>query len=172
MVEINLLPWRDYLSVFERKQLLRFILVALLAAIMAVAGTHMLFAQLLSDLQIKKTELDQVLSQHAPLQAGYVPAGGNVTGQVVALYAALAHLQPSSVCFTEITHKQNITSFAGRARSAADLTDYLLHWNAAALFTELQIEQLQRDSAYVVTFRFRGLSGEEGGGGEHQDGPL
>ncbi len=170
MVEINLLPWRDYLSVYERKQLLRFILVPLLMAVMAVAATHMLFAQLLSALQIKKTELDQSLGQYTQLQTPYVPVNANITGQIAALFAALTKPQPSSVCFTEITHKQNATIFAGRARSAADLTDYLLHWNAASLFTELQIEQLQRDSAYVVKFRFRGLSAETSG--EHQDEPL
>jgi len=188
MVEINLLPWRDYVLVYQRKQLKKILLTAVLSAVFLVAAMHLLCSRQLHGLQIRKTQLDQDLSQYAAqqqLRASMRLLHTEEAGQSRSrddtaagkLFVELGKSRLSGVCFTEIVRDRNSILFAGQTRSAADLTDFLVNWNAAALFSELQIDQLQLQKSHLMQFRFRGFEGsylprQAASNGEHPENAI
>ncbi|MBV9575788.1 MAG: hypothetical protein JO149_04115 [Gammaproteobacteria bacterium] len=157
---MNLLPWREREKTYQTKVIKQFFLLT---------GTTIFFFLWLMHWIIAKNH-ERLLNEVAQLQEEltyYSPSHPEKTAVMTTLSSALIHHQKVSkdfllalgkkaanpICFTEISHHENHVTFIGKARSLMDLTDYLLNWQPAYLFSEIKIHQLQQ-AAEGVQFSF------------------
>lgn len=159
MVMINLLPWRTLLHEYQVRQTKQILASAFGMTLALVVVLHLALSIALD----KTNEQVQILRQEVRRLAQWqrLSSPGKSTKQVVyndrqlawRFLAALSQHQNDSVCFTEVSRLENKILLTGSARSAFELTDYLRHWHAAHLFSEIKIEQLEWQPNN--TFRFR-----------------
>jgi hypothetical protein len=158
MVEINLLPWRHYARVYETRQIKKMMAAVAVLAVLTLAAVHWLLSMRQHSLRLHALALEQELAplrkqSHASQSPRNRESHAILPGQ---FFRALGQMPQSPVCFTDISREQGAFIFAGQTRSAADLTDFLVHWKLADEFSLLHIEQM-RQSGALLRFRFRGM---------------
>jgi Tfp pilus assembly protein PilN len=158
MVEINLLPWRHYVRVYEVRQIKKMMAAFAVLAVLTLAAVHLLLSMRQQSLYHHALALEQKLTPlrkqlHVSQSLRNKGSHAIFPGQ---FFRALGQMPQSPVCFTDISSEQGMFIFAGQTRSAADLTDFLVHWKLADAFYLLRIEQMRQNGA-LLRFRFRGM---------------
>ncbi len=165
MVEINLLPWREYRHAYQVKRLKQILVSTITIALIFVCILHFLLMNLLQrettrlsiiqaelqrfstwktdeDLIRDSNRIDKQASQHI--------------AQTNKLFQMLASKWQENVCFTELVQDKNTVLFTGYAETTEEFTEFIKHWNVSHLFTALNIESLQyQENAHAVQFHFR-----------------
>lgn len=161
MVDINLLPWRQEQHQFHQRMIKRFIAASFaIAMIVVVSSYSWLNGQVenvssqLIQLEKKQEELTKgkALPQlsdenkHALLLARHALAEK--------LFVSLVTSAIGEVCLQSVASQKNYFLFIGRTRSAADLMSFLRSWQGVALFSDIEIEQLEEKASSPMLFRF------------------
>jgi hypothetical protein len=160
MVEINLLPWRDYTRDYENKVMKKTLLTTLLLTALILVGIHHILSKREAALQ---AHLDMLQKQPQQLQWQSVkPVKTSrplheLHPEITILFEELKKMRANEVCFTDIIRNNNMTLFMGKAYSAADLTNYLKNWRAAYLFSQININQLEQKNGAITQFRFEAM---------------
>lgn len=85
-----------------------------------------------------------------------VSAYSNATGE---LFEKLSEVPRHALCLLEITRTYDETLIVGRMRDEMDLTAFLRAWPGAALFSEMKIEQIEKNEATADWhFRLRAIA--------------
>ena len=163
MVEINLLPWRQLQYDYQLKMLKIMIGSVVAIVLMIVGARYVFFAYQIDETTARVDTLQhqiEQLSKQKENKDQYTEADKIKTLQfndatIKSLFVQLGLPYDHEVCFTSITRHKNKLSFVGRTRSPADLTNFLRAWQAANLFTDLQIERLERDAKPNMFFHFQ-----------------
>ncbi len=138
---INLLPWRQHLRLQQEKITKQIIFIAIGMTLAMVIAAHYTMSEMIDRVQTQVFELKKlqpvVQNDHATPQ---VERGQQRTKN---LFIEVMKRHHYEVCFTEIARERNIVDFSGSAKTAAELTEFLIHWQAAYLFSEIKIDKLQ-----------------------------
>ncbi|HLB42827.1 MAG TPA: PilN domain-containing protein [Gammaproteobacteria bacterium] len=169
MVVINLLPWREYNRRYENKITNIILLASITLTILIVMVIHVYLSQELKKLenavdalrqQIKKHhDLDRVVYQQKESALAFKKLTNhfeNYYNGTRNLFNELEQYYPQKLCFTEIHRHQNTVRFFGYVYSMTDLADFLMRWHAIYLFTEIKIEQIDRNKEDRIQFYFKG----------------
>lgn len=161
MVEINLLPWRDYSARYQKKQMQ--ILFALIFLV-GVMCWLVMFASLSwqeKKVRVRIATLKQSISHYGLPSATVIKPGFhfllNQRKKTIKLFHELAYLDEKNVCFTKMIRNKNKIYFSGQAHSAVELTYFLTHWQAGKLFSEVKIEQIEQQKNKPLQFRIQAL---------------
>lgn len=156
MVNINLLPWRDYELEYQKRNLFKisFMIIGL-AALMGFS-IHMVISRQEIAMQNRVALINQKLNDYReqnqiadkPVSLIQNRPYGKIFFESKTMYQAM-------VCFTDIEKMNKTISFAGKARSLTGLTEFLLQWEAAYLFSEIQIKLIEQQENGLVKFGFQ-----------------
>lgn len=169
MVTINLLPWRESARMYEKKILKQYLMIAIFAAIFSMIFLRFTLSLREKVLQKNMVELKREVDEMMNLQ-GKMPQKDSKRklkkwlsyhDDTQKLLIEIGKKSAADVCFKEIMRNKNTLFFTGRARSAADFTRFLQHWNAAYLFSEIKIKQIQQHADGFVQFDFEALLGQQ-----------
>lgn len=168
MVEINLLPWREYTRLYQAKQMKKILFLTLTLCVIPVTGMVLVLTWHEKQLHARITELKKETGRYAvqkPLPAKQDRLDEAKTSKkyldrqaaTQKFFGELASISAANLCFTSVTRVMNKITFSGNARSAVDLTDFLTHWQAASFFSEIKIEQIEQQGHAFMRFRFQAL---------------
>ena len=162
MVTINLLPWRDYTRIYSRAQFKKMLVISLIIVSMLLMSTKFFLAKQEQELQLRITQLQQEIKKYTiqPIKKRAEPdAFLNIKSQrlVKNLLAELISTHKTQVRFASIERRNNSVSFSGKARSAADLTEFLSQWKAAGLFAQINIQSIEQKENSWIDFSFQAI---------------
>ena len=168
MVTINLLPWPEYIRVYQAARIKKLLLGAAVAAFSMVLCMHFYMSRQLHAKQNEIAKLEEEIDKFSNVEPFFSPKNADLNAgkdresreinhkKTQKLFTELGKMIIGKVCFTEIVREKNTIIFSGRAETAADFTLFLTHWKAASLFSEIKIEQLQYQPAHQqMHFRFQ-----------------
>lgn len=156
MVSINLYPWREPLRLYQKRVLKRMLVGFFILSLM-ICG--IVYGLLLRKEYLARLEIDRIqqeLEHYAALQARLDSAANHgmainalralldEQAQTAMFFATLGSAFDSDVCFKSISRTKNKMVLSGYTRSAADLSAFLHDWQAAALFSEIKIEEMEQ----------------------------
>ncbi|OGT35575.1 MAG: hypothetical protein A3F11_00085 [Gammaproteobacteria bacterium RIFCSPHIGHO2_12_FULL_37_14] len=170
MVEINLFPWREHKQLYEKKIIKQFFSIALSFSMVIIIAIHFHLSHRLNDNKSHITILQNQLAQYERLgrliqrdeetntmQQQFIKSFLNYQKNTAQLFNILTDNPPFPVCFSNISRHQHSIIFNGYVRSTADLADFLIHWQAAELFSEVKVERLKRSSSGPINFSFKAI---------------
>lgn len=174
MVEINLLPWRDARRRHQTKKIKVIFALSVMSSLCILVFFYSYLVKQTALVQAQVVKLKQQLAYDERQKirrvnktvVSVVDPAKVVLGRHVSTMQLLADMggkQDVDICFTKMERISHHISFSGYARSMADVSDFLRHWKAGALFAEIKIEQLQQQQNDLVLFRFHAQ--EKGMGG-------
>ncbi len=167
MVEINLLPWRDNLRHYQLTVLRRSFLVAIFLGIGLCALIHIFLAYEINKLTLQNALLKQHWQQLTArkMNLQFVAHRDFVLNQLFdnskqyflnnqQFFSELENIAPE-ICLTRIERHNNLIDFFGKARSIADLSNFLLHWPKRYLFSQIKIIEIkhQGDGSVAMVLR-------------------
>jgi Tfp pilus assembly protein PilN len=169
MVTINLLPWREYERVYQLKEVKKCLAIVILLVMMVIILMHVIFSKREAEMRVsvaakkeklthyyQSTDLNRV-SHASSASVNSIMQLQNHHAFIRQLFVELGKSNVSEVCFTEIEHTNHSISFIGKARSATNLTEFLRHWTAASLFTEIRINTIEQQEDGLVRFGFQAV---------------
>lgn len=166
MVEVNLLPWRDYTRAYQRKQIKVILFLTVVLSVLPLMGAFIFLSQQEKKRHLHVLQLKQEVARYGKTRmlpkAGALRRGENkkiISQQhrTQQLFHALAFIKEENLCFTNMTRVKETIVFTGIARSALDLTLFLTHWRGVSLFSEVKIEQIEQQKNQV-RFHLRAVS--------------
>lgn len=162
MVEVNLLPWREYQKMYEKKVLHACLIGALVVSALILLPTHFWLQIELQHHDKKTARLKEQVQLHfgaelTKLAPNYMSASALAYDHAtqVLLHDIASHHDVAQACFTTISRTANHIQFTGNTRSAADLALFLKSWAGAKAFSEIMIDELKQtadESALQFTF--------------------
>lgn len=169
MVTINLLPWREAKRIYQFYQLKKLLIIISSVSILMIVSIHLLLLQQQALLQARIDALREQTHQLARLQPMLQDTlSGSAREallqqlmnhqQAVLLFKAIREQASEAICLTAITRQGEGFTFSGTAQSMTDLKIFLLKWDAAKLFTEIRIEQLEQQINRKINFRLRAIA--------------
>lgn len=150
MVNINLLPWREYEQEYQKWVLYKifFLIVALIAII--IFSAHIIISQwevaAKNRVALVNQKLNQFIAKPAQLSHPSIRNKSLVENK---------RMSQDVVCFTGIERVDKTFSFTGEARSLTDLTEFFRQWHAAYFFAEIQIKLIEQQKNGLVKFGFQ-----------------
>lgn len=161
MVEINLLPWRDYTQAHQKKIMKKILLATLLVTLIFLVSLHQVLSSrenaLEARMHILQQQMQELQAQSIKQQQKTPQALPKRLFAITPLLDELIKMNADDVCFTDIIHHNKNTTFIGKTQTAAALTDYLKKWRAAFLFSHVKINQLEKKNNTIFDFRFEAL---------------
>jgi hypothetical protein len=154
MVEINLLPWRNYLRSYQKKMIKKIMMITLIMALIGIAIFHQILSIQEKILEARIDDLQNKLADRNSLPKPEKVSLPKPPYELILLLRELKNMPHSSLCFTSITRHHNITAFKGKAHSIINFTDYLKNWTAAFLFSYIKIQQLDAKDKSLINFHF------------------
>lgn len=166
MVTINLLPWRERAQIYQReitkKVLLSTIFLALLVILMAYIGLLWLEKKANKEIYVLKNEIQnfanikKTMEQQEKMNSkkGFIRDLYRYQEATRKLFAILEDKTEYEVCFTGILRKNNMMTFSGHASTALELTEFIKHWKATRLFSEIKVDVLEQTESHDMQFRF------------------
>lgn len=166
MVNINLLPWRDYLKTYQRKKIIQILLMTLLLIFLLFYCVRSIIDFEFERLLLMKLSLKQKFAQqtsnlnyknhkHQPiLTHSMIEAARASLVNTENLMNYLGHHPISGVCFKQIARVETTLMFVGYANSVADLTEYLLALRKTQLFLTLKMDVMKQQGNGVISFKF------------------
>lgn len=163
MVMINLLPWREGARLYHNKVIKKMLLAAIFLALSMLSGVHWVLSckekQIDDHVMRLRSELKRYeLQKKAEVRPTFIKELRHVQSLTNKVFLELGKVQSTGVCFTKISRLKNTIAFSGQASSAAELTDYLSNWNAAYLFSEIKIVQLEQQENQPIKFLFHAVN--------------
>ena len=161
MITINLLSWRET-KLARKQKLISYLLMSVtIIAVCAFCFCHFLLRHINQYLMKKITRLELKLSEYEQLKVNHSIRKKSTNQNGIADIALakkifLPTYNQRNVCFTEINYRDNLIQFLGLAPSAMTLTDFLLNWNHARWFSQLQLENIQQTNDALLKFQFNG----------------
>lgn len=161
MVEINLLPWREFKKAYEKKITRLYILSGLLIGLLVTMPAHFFLGYQIKLSTNKTYQLQEKLQRYfqshpAPILAHYITQSildyGNTTQK---FFLELSHSYQEQACFTEIVRHDNVIQMTGLTPSPIDLTEFLKNWHLGKLFSQIKIDSLQPSSMDLWQFRLQ-----------------
>jgi len=167
---INLFPWRERQQVYERNRLRQIIFSVLTVTLLLLIAAHFLLFMYEQKIEKQVTQCRaelQRLRKERKLQVSDVqrPVSKSVLEKVLIyradtqrVIAGMGKQHQYHVCFTAMTRANNIITITGNARSAAELTEFLKHWETASQFAEIRIDQLElQPETQLMLFRLQAI---------------
>lgn len=159
MVDINLLPWRDA-ACRQQHERVKFLMTAAAALTLCLAAAaHIIMSGKADRLtqDVARLEQERGNTGAVPAQSAAAQSDMQTAARIGKVFAALGRRPAHGVCFTKIAvNSVNDMELEGMTSSSADLAGFLLDWDAAAYFAEIQIERLQH-AGQAMQFRLRGM---------------
>lgn len=165
---MNLLPWREYERVYQRKLLKRILFITCLLALASLLAIHVCLSREEHRARIRlaviEDELNKFRRDFFPVPHVIKSGGAAVTIPGLLLdqrgfnrlfFSGLGEMEPAGICFMKIQRVNNVTRFQGQADSSADLTAFLLHWRMSGLFSEIHINSLEQERNGRMRFIFQ-----------------
>lgn len=164
MVIINLLPWRDELRIYRRKNILKILLFTFLWDAFFVIFllyylsyelekleiiNHTLQAQLKSKERVLTQEQKQNQKQgQAIFEPEIIPpsvmdADNNDRKATRNILISLGVIKHTHVCFQQIMRKKHHYFFGGYTDSLADLLELIKAWQEAQLFSSIFVNKIE-----------------------------
>lgn len=153
MVDFNLHPWRKQERLRENKIIKKYMSIGILIALSIWLLTHYHFVNYKRQTLSRIKSLEKKLSQNAFKTIS--PTAAKQDFFIQKLVPALSFFSAYSVCFTEIKQTENAIEFYGLASSSKEFREFLLKWKAAALFSSIEIQTMERQ-ANGLRFIFQG----------------
>lgn len=158
MVSFNLYPaWRVAEQAYRNKIVKRVFSLAVILPLLLLLSLHFYLQQTQSQLSeqvnswMEREEADQAVSSRS------LPLGVNQLVLLQKLLLALSQSPDGQVCLLAMHDTPEAISFSGTARTVTDLNNYLRKWQAATLFSHVEIKQIQEQSDGRVHFSFQGV---------------
>jgi len=151
MVNINLFPWREPASQYERKILIRFFILSVVIMITMSSVIHIFL-----------TQREDKLSVHIQNMNEHFKQIGGVEGQLMVspshdflpiIFKTLGKMQQGLACFTEIKQDEQTFLFKGKAKSVQALSEYVSQF-PSNFFGEMRMEEIKQDEKGEVVFAF------------------
>lgn len=168
MVNINLMPWREYEKNYQyeiaKKIIMRsFVLVAVMWALFHglfsywEVQLHYRIVDLKNELQHTQQQFKQVFANASLQQVNSQAAVTSQKQQEInrAFFSDLSQANMAGVCFMQVSRAAEQTEVSGYAYSAAELSAFLKHWRVANLFNEIQIKTLESETNGNLHFVFQ-----------------
>lgn len=168
MVEVNLLPWRHLQIRYERRVVLQIWISVIAISLIVSAYTHVKLSVRLATLQARITHLQE--QNQLSINKKKQDVGAKQQQQLdlrpwlqklrayqqATLELMLKLKQPHApiLCFAEITRVNDTIQFSGMTRSAFDLTDFLMQWAAAPIFSRIRLNALEKQQSQLMQFNF------------------
>lgn len=165
VVIINLLPWRDDLHVYQRKNMFKIILLTLLLNLFLVLCSYFILTRQINKLdmsnhilktKIKKEEATQHKDRHIrqpTIPASIIDNAVSYSRVTRKLMANLGQINHENICFSEIVRHKHQLNFKGYANSAMDLAVYLKDWRKSSLFSEMIINKINQQLSGDIYFQ-------------------
>lgn len=166
MVNINLLPWRDWQRNYQKNAMRKIICACLLLACALLFVVHLSLKSQQEKALLHVSQLKQILNdyhadlsvqQYKRLASDQVHNLMRYADSTEQLLRSLAR-HHSALCFSAIKRNKNSLFFHGKTNSASDLTLFLQHWEAANLFAEIRIKAIERLENHLLQFYFQALA--------------
>jgi Tfp pilus assembly protein PilN len=159
MVSINLLPWREQRLQHRKKILKRIPVAAMLCAGVIIMISHLILSHYESvmheRINIISEKINGLRQVSAPQSdtVSHLQRSKNII-LMGKLFSKFEKMNQPKSCFTEIEETDNAVSFTGKAKSVNDLTEFMLHWNAATLFNKIEMKLIEQEDNGYVRFEF------------------
>jgi len=169
MIRINLLPYRE---ARHRREILQHLLVAagvLVLAVVCVTGTHIVYSNMLSDMQ---AEQDRLVAENRKLKRkiGEIAKLDKLREQVQVKLDAVVRLQegrfrslktlvalsesmPENVWVSEINDEDGRISISGFGESNRAVAGFMRALQHSALFTNVKLEVIEGEQRDNLTIR-------------------
>jgi Tfp pilus assembly protein PilN len=167
VVDINLLPWRASLRLYQGRQIKRTFLIFVFVATTLFLGLRAFMLHKERQVQVSITKWEAKLASYERRKARPSHTNTLSTSALLALrqhqvatqklFAAMTQLKDTEMCFINMTRTNNKVSFSGYTRSTQGLTTLLTSWPAAPLFSEVKLEQLESQQQPFLRFRFQAV---------------
>lgn len=168
MVVINLLPWRIHQKSYENKAIKTILLLSIVITVMGLVAAHELLSRRLHFWAMRVDHIKQELKTFSDIdqkiekenQNHVLSVGAEKKGisplDLKHLFFSLGQKKAMGLCLTELSHEKNHFIFSGETHTAFELTQFLMHWKAATLFSEIEIKSLkQRPDQENLQFQFQ-----------------
>ena len=167
MVTINLFPWRAHLRLYQKRVLKKVVWSAILFITTLNIILYGVLLQREHHARSRLAVIKRELKRYAALQAR-IDAKTRHTISLSAMKELFADQESNKIffagiganvgnviCFTNIVRDHHAMTFSGVTRSAIDLSQFLHTWGLSALFSDVQIEKLERTNKQDFQFRFQ-----------------
>lgn len=156
MVNVNLLPWRDYEFEYQKQSLYRISLLAIGFAAFIIFSIHTIISRQELAAQNRVALANQKLNDyHKKDQITVKPLLLTQNRFSEKIFVESKQMNQAKVCFSEIEKTNKTYSFTGKAHSLIGLTEFLRQWDAAYLFSEIQIKVIEQQKNGLVKFGFQ-----------------
>lgn len=168
MVVINLLPWRIYQKSYEDKAIKTILLLSIMITVVGWVVAHELLSRRLHFWVMRVDHIKQELKTFSDIdqkiekenQGRVLSAKAEKKGisllDLKHLFFSLGQKKTADLCLAELSHEKNHFIFSGETPTAFELTQFLMHWKAADLFSEIKIKSLkQRPDQDGLQFQFQ-----------------
>ncbi len=163
MIEINLLPWREYTREYQNNMIKKLLLMSLFVILLIWAVLHIILSirenhlkLSIDTLQNKIRQLDAAVSR---TKTKKFKQSTQHFFSFAALLSELGKKEINNVCFTDIVYTNTLITFIGKTRSTADLTDYLRNWSATPFFSQININDIEQKNLGLTQFQFQAVAG-------------
>jgi hypothetical protein len=160
MVMFNFIPWREQQRVYQQKMTKRIVAISIVVSLLMMFLCHMILSAIVNQVNTRVASLTNQTNQFADEQRQLQEVMTSLSNKPVAkdvlpeLFRELGGNPVRTVCFTNVSRKNNILYFAGNSQSAAEFTGYIKQWSAAHLFADIYIEQLAQQENQTLHFKF------------------
>ncbi len=150
MLSLNLLPWREQQYQYRRAASKKIFLFIILMA----CGVNALLNYFLHQREMLAEKHLQQLQQHLQQDRQPLLATSHAAADfsMNKLFAELGNISQKNICFSQLETHENNFIFTGKARSARDLSYFLLNWKGVQLFSDMQVSFIEKENETVIRF--------------------
>jgi Tfp pilus assembly protein PilN len=159
MVNINLLPWREEELKYRKKVIRKMLSLAILLVVVINLIIHQLISRHQHAVRERIVAMNKTVDHVNQINGvGSTHSKSSVSlsdsDSLQKLFSVLGKNQAKKVCFTSIESREQSMFFIGKAKSVNDLTEFLLHWDAANLFAAIRIREMEQSEDGTVRFSY------------------
>ena len=167
MVEINLYPWRDQQSQYEKRATRRILVIVSAFTMIMLIVVHMVMSDRLENLKQEVVSLQETLNAFdqeekqikTEPEVAIDSSKNKITHQAILLLEAL---EQKPICLTQMERVKNSFIYSGEASSMSVLVDFLSNWDVENTFYRVAVDSLRHiNNGEGIAFRLRAQVNKE-----------
>lgn len=158
MVTFNLLPWRTNMRLYQIRKFKITLLAVIILMVMLLVVMHVILISNEKKMNSHVAKLKKELKRY-DRHTQHSPSNVNLYDKkmMTVLFAGLNQINSYAVCFTDVERNTNKIIFDGLTPSAYELTEFFNQWNMGNLFSEVQIQKIEKQDNGLVRFVFQAV---------------
>lgn len=167
--QVNLFPWRSRQQAYEQKKLKQVLAISFFLSISMLMTIYVwlnyelqYWSHFLTQIKLEANQNHQLERYINREQRNYLQMTRLIKNysqykySTHLLFLELGRIRTSNICFNDIYRQKRMITFKGVAPSSMDFTDFITHWRANHLFSEIKINSMQEQEDRVV-FNFQAI---------------